>query len=240
MASFVFILLGCGRSDAPPATPLANQAPGVPQTSYVNTCAAPTLAATQICPGSCSPAYFPMACGYRGGSMRYAVAGRDLCMTTRTLTLMRQSVLNPDAPCGSPSADTGMVLRPNDRLTIESSGSWGQPYTEGRTGDLWGLIHYSTSSVNYDCDQVSSTGIASNTQLTHAGKPAGLLASDGTEAFELGDGISEKVMNRDGVLKIGFNIAPSYVSQACGSWTATITRTHCEDAAGTSYPCPAQ
>jgi hypothetical protein len=165
---------------------------------------------------------FPTTCRFNGGQLILSnqstasqVCRINIQVPTSWSTVVNGYIplLNPASPVGSLASDVGLKVYVNDQIRWAGSGGWG-------TGGF------------FSCSQIADlagTGAAQN-----QGYPAGLYATDGTEAFLLGL-TSTKLITHNGELKAGFN-APSSVS--CYSLSnASLNISRCFDSNGITYPC---
>ncbi|MCM2322684.1 MAG: hypothetical protein NDJ90_05440 [Oligoflexia bacterium] len=235
------VSVGCGRADSEggiPATQVGN-IPGGSTTA--NNCAAGTYNIGGAPGSQCfwAPS-FEQACQSWGGTI-VPINGAQHCKFNITLsagfggTTASFTVLTPGAPASG--YNTGFRVRRGDRLTYSGTGTWGR-YELDRNclldSDWFDLCTYSTDT--HSCSQYPIDGSGAPLNL---GQAAGLMGSDGVEVFFLGRELpasAPKIINNDGMLRIGFNAPTSY--NLCAKADVDFTITRCEDAQGRSYQCP--
>ncbi|MBL7717092.1 MAG: hypothetical protein JNL01_16630 [Bdellovibrionales bacterium] len=128
--------------------------------------------------------------------------------------------LSPDSPQGQYYGGYGQVrnalmtssyVRPGDKVVFSASG---------------GYTATNSNFVFTDCKKTSLNAT-----------PHGLYASDGTKAYPMHSG-SQIVIENEGALRIGFNYDAS-VSYSCTALSnMQFVVHHCQEASGTTYPCP--
>lgn len=149
--------------------------------------------------------------------------GQDLSMVSNVPRLTASDVT------GSAAWNTGIGLYAGDRIEIYANGGWGSQSSGSFLGINWNF--YSSSK----CSKVSVAGISDGSLILNNGTAAGLLASDGSEIFAVGNSVS-KTMTRQGVLKLGFNVPAD--NSLCSAAGVTIRVMRCQNSAGQSVSCP--
>lgn len=214
-----FAAAGCGQANVP--LPIAASAVNCPVGQMsIN--------------GSQCASDFSTACYYAGGQL---VSGNSLCQTVRGYdyaALTKFNLLSPSDPNGYAAWNTGIRVRPNDRLTISASGGWGSIKS-----DTWTILGVPVGGYTIEtpstCSVTSLSGVKDGQTLNYNGLIAGLVASDGTEVFAVGNGVTNRVITHDGTLKVGLNIPSGSCTTAVVSQVRVL---HCENSAGQSLACP--
>ena len=248
-AALALLAGGCGKgSDVAPlsAVPAASTTLGVP-TAVATSCTVPTVQ-QNTCYSGMIP--FMNTCVYPGqsladrclsigGAIAANSAGVQLCQvqTPYWLSLSAQgSLLTQANPCGTSMANTIIPIKAGDLLSVDNlDGAWGTP--NYKVSSAWIFSYWTTSSNS--CEQVSLAGVNSDGSIMKNGTlAAGLVASDGAQVFEIGSGITDKLLVANGNLKIGFNLPTDSQYSACGGLDrARVKIKHCEDVNGTTYSC---
>ncbi|MGK5087166.1 hypothetical protein WDW86_06375, partial [Bdellovibrionota bacterium FG-2] len=176
-------------------------------------------------------------------SSGYGFTTNSVGMGTFTLQSSVFPIQTPDAPAGTGAYNTGVVLKKGDKLTFQASGGWGSTKQEELFNVLGGFFKGYTFTTS--CSDVLVTGMGTDDKGKSAAvnnpdnnQPSALYGSDGKEAFLLGAGVKDQLINNDGYLQIGYNVPMSsaYGCQVTKILALSVQR--CQDAAGTSYPCP--
>jgi hypothetical protein len=141
-------------------------------------------------------------------------------------------ILNPDNPQAPWGCTSAVEVRPNDTVSVSSTGYWGTRDVS-TSSYLGGLLNISTSS--WDCDKFNSRGYSGGTLHTSDGYPVGLLLSDGSQVYSTNSG--KVVIQNAGQLRFGINI-PYGSSGLCHSVNFTQLKvTRCQDSSGNTYAC---
>jgi hypothetical protein len=222
----VIVVTGCGNS--------APSSPAIPGIGI------PPLAITA--------ATLPQRCQAKGGTI-IKVQGRDVC---RSVTYLNYSgsfsysqitfpKLNPSQPASYVAIPTGISVTKFDQVFFSGSSNWGS--TDVNTSSwLGGFFNFTSISTN--CDAVSGTGIpksSTGAAQMNEGLPAGLVISDRTQVYALGNGGTPVTVQNAGMLTLGFN-APNSTSGLlypyCGKITvSSLYVQHCEDGVGVPSSC---
>lgn len=181
-------------------------------------------------------------CQQRGGAMiqigaaavcrysDYVVRPGAVLVESYTRGLPR---VNPSDPSGAFGRNMGIRVRPGNKVTINSDSFWGLVNYD-TTSLLGGLFNFTFYSVN--CQMVTGDGksTSNGTMKTVEGLPPGLMISDQTKAYFVGENGAVTV-EYNGNLFLGFNTYDG----ACGRLMITQLRIdRCEDALGQTYRCP--
>ncbi|NDE17541.1 hypothetical protein EBZ80_21710 [bacterium] len=114
-------------------------------------------------------------------------------------------------------------LMVGDKLTYRGTGGW------SKTG---GTLFFPTSP---RCHDTTNTGWDGSQIVQNEGQPAGLMASDGTNVYPLGENATVTIKTA-GVLRLGFN-APA-VSFGCHQLDVNaLSITRCTDAQNVAHEC---
>lgn len=212
-------LVACGQGQ-PVSAPVGNNNNG--QMSWYNNQSCFTNPFSPGCPSSGGPL---SSC--QMVSMVKDSAGRDLqkyiCYPLMGYTGIGQNPapwLSPDTPSGQYFGGYGQTrnalmtmsyVRPGDRVVFSGSG---------------GYTATSSNFVFTDCKKTSLNA-----------SPHGLYASDGTKAYPMSSG-SSIVIENEGALRIGFNYSASATYSCTSVTNMQFVVHHCQEASGTTYPCP--
>ncbi|MCM2279077.1 MAG: hypothetical protein NDJ89_13460 [Oligoflexia bacterium] len=239
---FALTSVGCGRASEDGGAGVVPPPVGsIPGSSTVNSCGNGTFSIGG------SPCFwapdFNSACWSYGGAV-VPLNGTQYCKISIQVDAgfggygaysAPFTVLNPGYPAGGYS--TNFRLRRGDKLSYSGSGTWGNFQYD--TSCLFDSKWFKLCGTSIDTDTCSDYGVDGAGAPLNLGQPAGLMGSDGVEVFFLGKEISAaapKVINNDGLLRIGFNAPAS--NNLCAKADGHFTVTRCEDAQGRSYQCP--
>jgi hypothetical protein len=205
--------------------------------SYVNgvaSCPAGYTLAGSMCNittsvGAVDPQFFQSNCQMRGGQIVSGANNSQLCRVTidygsRVFTASNGVPrITPSSASSQGIGYLGIELMPNDRLTYRGTGGWSE------TG---GSLFFATSS---RCHDTTNTGWDGSQIVQNEGMPAGLVASDGTNVYFLGENSTVTIKAR-GSLRLGFN--SRMVSYGCHQLDVNyLAITRCTDAQGNSQAC---
>ncbi len=253
-------LSACGNN--PAATPAAGPTPTAPAPAAAPApVAAPTSTTgcvagqISIAGGACMAADLPTACSYSGGTI-ISINGVQVCkvkvslgptgysgmnsIAYTTLTIQDgMPVQTPDAPGGMGAYRTGLLLKKGDKLTLNASGTWGLTKTDKNT--FLTIFHFDISTNT--CDDVNAAGLSTSGKNEVVNNPdnnqaSALFGSDGTEAFLIGAGVKDRVINNNGTLQIGYNVPMTSASGCQYTQITNLSVQRCQDAAGATYQCP--
>ncbi len=246
VSKVVIILIALGATSALSTSCGKNNNPGSPPVAAVPIPQIPIpVPVPNPCPngyffgGQCyQGASFDWACRSSGGQPLSGSSGRPLCEWEKFGFIFPSSyfpLLTPDHSNNELAWNTGITVKPGDRLEYTLTGSWG--VREGSTDSfLGGFIYFSTWHL--DCRDVSLNGIKEGAPAYYLNQPAGLMGTDGTEIFWMGSSGSVQIHN-SGVLKIGINAPLHDAGAGCASISSQeLYVLHCEDINGITYPCP--
>jgi hypothetical protein len=191
--------------------------------------------------GPINPAY----CISQRGSIITSATGQQLCkvlIDSPTISMNYSGVyfpiITPSVPAGRNPYTPGITVRRNDRILFSGQSTWGGTNINS-TSYLGGLFNFTTMTTN--CSLISGEGtIASTGALAtlNEGVAPGLMASDGIQAYLIGNTRTIRVMN-DGVLRLGFNTPLTYASMNCGQFVINrLTVERCTDSMGAAVGCP--
>jgi hypothetical protein len=261
-AGAAYVATGCGNGSPPPIitpTPSAQSliGPLTPGVGITGNCAAaqPT---------------FPATCSQCFNGVMTSVGNAAICEFQQEVLVtpsgnlvpggLALPILEPQAPAGPLawpvyarlSFGSGVVpgnraiaVKRGYKLSFSGSGRWdfskNQDFgTLCRKNDLRGTReHESTVSGAHRRDSDNDNRVP--VLNPENGLPEALYATDGTETFVLGDEMSERVVNNNGVLRIGFNVPPSGITYSCVEFDKlSFTISGCVDATLNAVACPGQ
>jgi len=184
------------------------------------------------------------ACGRAGGSIVTGAGGARGCRLNIPLSVAygsfgRLTANNPSGPAAysvvSVFSGRQIYFFPGDRISWSASGGWG-----GLTSSQLSLFGFTLpiSVGTLSCNQINLDGRDSGGNLmTYMNLPSGLVGSDGATVFAMGR-TGTLTAPSQGFFKVGINV-PSEISSACTTLSfSSFQLTHCEDTAGTPFPCP--
>lgn len=243
------ISAGCGSTQSSPITGGA-----APQNQILNTTfGQPGCAPGAIrIAGACGyGADFSQACTNLGGFMTTALDSAQVCKLHISFV---KNTYSPNAistqynvkstwregwggiylPRLTPSQPTGMgaipvqfALKKYDLVKIVATGSTDDAYIESD----WKWI-FNVTTVSYSCNKYPLSGWGTNLGLAN-----GFVLSDGTQVWS-GTSSTPHVIQNDGQLRLGFNLAYGYKPYACGMLTISeLTIARCEDSSGQTHAC---
>ncbi len=145
--------------------------------------------------------------------------------------------LTTDDPSGSYAFPTGYTVKPGDLVSFSASGGWGSKKASFFNVYFGICTPFGCSGSGYEdaCTSIKLDGTAGGKVKTTNSLAAGIVGTDGTEVFLLGNS-TKKVIKNEGALKWGFNVAVA--EQMCAKLTiSNFSITRCEDATGKTHPC---
>jgi hypothetical protein len=213
-AAFAALALGgCGRKADPGIASIPN-----PQGTWQGGGFGCPPGQVRIGPAQCAAGDFQSRCRYSNGTLTWGANGIPICEVNvpvmqnyywGNLTPRQFPILNAGNPAGSGAFETGLPVRPGDRLckATNATGGYGTQHS--------GWFQY-----------CAITGVSS-----------ALLASDGTSTYPLSfNSYSGQRINGSGTLKLGFDVANDGVDR-CWYISPQIFIRHCEDANGNAVEC---
>ena len=229
MGAAVFATLAlsaCGQAPVGSVAGVAN-VPGY--SAYPGACQTGSYMVGATCTPINNSVSLSQTCSYQGGQIATGADGIQVCKVNLNFGSRIYAASN-GIPRITPSTASAMGLGylgievyPGDRVNYRGTGGWSE------TG---GSLFFPTSS---RCHDKTNTGWNGSTIVQNEGIAAGLVASDGTTVYLLGENGAVSIVNR-GSLRLGFN-APS-VSSGCFQLDVNyLSVDRCTDASGNIHTC---
>lgn len=248
-ASLFGFMIGCGNNNPPTSSVvLPSGAAVVPGAPFY-----PGLGFTGSCPSG-PTGDFNTNCALCFHGVPASLAGQPICQFKEQVAAMPYAtpgappipILSPSAPAGPQAwpvyslATWGSATQPGNypialkqgfRLGFSGSGRW-----DFATTGSWSSLCRANDFTGARDGRKKGTHVVINPEN---GQPEALFASDGIEAFILGERMPSRVVNHDGVLRVGFNVPAMGITHGCAEFSELrFTVSGCVNTAWAAVPCP--